>query len=115
MSVVSGKATIASTGSQMLLVGINFNDVDFYAGSRDGVVETSALLCVGHADAGKQFCHTVRNGSSETSQTKCVRLKNTAGTVVLEFSVTGGWGTPVMTVNATAADANYPCEMVART
>lgn len=115
MSVKSGKATFSATGSQMLFIGINFNDVDFYAGPRDGVTETNQLLAVGHADSAKQFCHTTRDGSSETSQTKCMRLKDAAGNVVLEFNVSGGWGTSIMTCNVTVANINYPFELVART
>jgi hypothetical protein len=114
MSVVSGKATFSSTGSQMIFIGIGFNDVDFYAGPRDGVTETNQLFAIGHADPNKQFCHTTRDGSSETTQNKCMRLKDASGTVVLEFNVTGGWGTSIMTCNVTAANANYPFELVAR-
>ena len=115
MSVISGKATFSFTGTQMLYLGINFNDINFYAGPRDGVPETNQLLAVGHADANKQFCHTTKDGLSETTQTKCMRLKDAAGNIVLEFNVTGGWGTSTLTCNVTVANSNYPFELVART
>lgn len=115
MSVKSGKVTFGSTGSLMIYVEVNAVDVDFYAGSRDGTVETNGMLAVGHADEGKQFCHTIKDGKSETSQTKCMVAYNAAGTKVLEFNVSGGWGTPFLTFNVTLANANYPFELVART
>lgn len=114
MTVVSGKVTFGSTGPQMLLLGINFNEADLYAGARDGTTETNGLLAIGHADANKQFCHTTRDGSSETIQTKAMRLKDASGNVVLEFNITGGWGTTVMNINVTVANASYPFEIVAR-
>lgn len=114
MSVVAGKATFGSTGSKTLYIGINYEEVDFFAGPRDGVIETNGLLAIGHADANKQFCHTIKDGKSEAHQTKCMRAYDAAGNVVLEFNVTSGWGTPFLTCNVTIANINYPFELRAR-
>lgn len=114
MNVISGKVTFGSTGAKVVGIGINFIDLDFTAGSRDATVETNGIFAHGHADANKQFCHTIRDGGSETSQTKAMRAYDAAGNIVLEFNVTGGWGTAFANINVTVADPNYPFELVAR-
>lgn len=115
MSVVSGRVTFGSSGNIMVYVGINVNDLDFYAGARDATIETVGLLSVGHADAGKQFTHAHKDDKSETVQGKAMRAYDGAGNIVLEFTVASGWGTPVITFNVTAYNPNYPFELVART
>lgn len=107
----SGKVTLVGTGAKVIFVGIPFTHVFFTAGAQDGVIEPAAIFASGHADAGKQFCHTLP--FSETSQTKAMVLKNTAGVVVLEFTVTGGYGTNFLNLNVTTSDGLHPIEMVA--
>lgn len=108
---VSGKVTFTTTGAKTVFIGIPFTHVFFYAGSRDATTETYDIFATGHADANKQFSHTLP--LSETSQTKAMRMKDSAGNVVLEFTVTGGYGTGFLNLNVTATDGLHPFEMVA--
>lgn len=110
-AVYSGKVTLVGTGAKSLYMGIPWTHAFFYAGAQDTVVETVALFATGHADAAKQFCHTLPK--SETSQTKAMKLKDAAGNVVLEFTVTGGYGTSFMNINVTTTDGLHPIELVA--
>lgn len=103
MSVLSGKKTIGTTGIIPVYFGPGavVNDLDIYP-------ENSAST--GHADAGYQFSRTPGKPSDYTKQV----YYNTSGTKVLEFTVTGGWGTDTITFNVTQASASHPLALVAR-
>lgn len=113
MATRSGKITFGSPGPKTVVLPITVNELDFYAGSRDSIIESYPGFAFGHADAFKQFTHGTWTGA-ETVQGEAMKLRNGAGTVVLEFTVTGGWGTNMPTFNVLTADPNYPFELIGR-
>lgn len=114
MSVVSGLVTLTA-GVSVVAVGINFNDVDTLMGCRAGTVETSGMLSEGHADAGGQWCRTSIDGRADRNALNCFYHYNGSGVKVLEGKITGGWGTPNMTINMATATTNYPADITVRT
>jgi len=109
---MSGQVTFGATGTVMVNFGVPVNELWFFAGSRDATVETSGLSSVGHADAGYQFCRFDKDGKAERDKTRCLTTYDVAGNKVLQFKVTGGWGTSVITFSVTAANNNYPFDVV---
>lgn len=97
--MISGQATFGSTGTKSLYLGITVNEAVFECGTTGG-----------YANSTHQFC---MYGTSSNNETKCMVFYNGA-TKVLEFEVTGGWGTDTLTFNVTAASASYPFRIGAR-
>lgn len=97
--MISGQATFGSTGTKSLYFGFPVNQLIFAKGDSSG-----------YADANGQFCQW---GTSSNSETKSLVWYN-GGTKVLEFEVTGGWGTSTITFNVTHASASYPFKVGAR-
>lgn len=103
MSVVAGKKTIGTTGSVSIYFGPGavVNELELYP-------ENSPSN--GYANAGYQFSRTPGKASDYTKQV----YYNAAGTKVLEFTVTGGWGTDTAQLNVTMQNTSHPLAVVAR-
>jgi hypothetical protein len=114
MTVVSGQVTFGSAGTKNVGLGVNVNDLDVYCGARSGTTETFGTIAVGHADSANQFCFTSTNSKSTYDTSNVMVVYNSSGTKVLEFSVTGGWGTSTITFNCTVASSSYPFQLVGR-
>lgn len=97
--MISGQATFGSTGPKSIYFGVTVNEAIFQSG-------TSA----GYADSSHQFC---MYGSSSNDETKSMIYYNGA-TKVLEFEVTGGWGTSTLNFNVTYASSSYPFKVGVR-
>lgn len=97
--MISGQATFGSTGSKSIYFGFNVTELLFRSGSSAGFANSSHQFCLFN--------------STSNSETKSMILYSGA-TKVLEFEVTGGWGTPTVTFNVTYASASYPFDVGAR-
>lgn len=115
MSVVSGMVTFGVAGPTVVNFGITVNEIDSILGSRNATVEIDGLLSHGHADSGNQFCHLSKDGRAEKNATKFVSGYTPAAAKSVEVAVTGGWGTSMIAMNASTANASYPPSLIART
>lgn len=113
MATISGQLTLGATGLQSYGIDMVPDEIDFYGGARPGTTETAGLLCVGHADAGNQFAFSAKDGKGQYTTSKCIRLYNSSGTVVVEASYAGMSGTNLQ-LNVTVANSSYPIQIVAR-
>lgn len=86
--MISGQVTFGSTGSKSVYFGQNVNEMVFFRGDNSGYANSTHQF----NDDGTVASLVVRSG----------------GVKVLEFAVTGGWGTPILSFNVTYASASYP-------
>lgn len=92
--MISGQVTFGSTGAKTVYFGQNVNEMVFFSGSNSGYATSTHQ----YNDDGTLGSLVVRSG----------------GVKVLEFSVTGGWGTPFLAFNVTYASASYPFRVLGK-
>lgn len=86
--MITGQVTFGSSGTKYVNFGQAVNEMVFYSGNNGGF-----------ADSTHQF--------NEDGAGKCMVVR-VSGVKVLEFDVTAGWGTNILTFNVTYASASYP-------
>lgn len=92
--MISGQVTFGSTGPKSVYFGQTVNEMIFLCGNNSG-----------YANSTHQF------NDDGTLASLVVRV---SGVKVLEFSVTGGWGTSTLSFNVTYASASYPFRVLGK-
>lgn len=87
--MIDGQVTFGSTGPKSVYFGQTANELVFVYDSTQS----------GYSDSTHQFN---KDGAGKSL------VVRSGGVKVLEFNVTGGWGTSTWTFNVTYASASYP-------